>query len=161
MHHLLVKDNVHRFRRRVRRMQRLYANREIEISEVRQRLMSWAGHARQVDIRERLLATIGFQKARAEKPRVARRVVQQQRVECAVPCCGVVFRPPHRLDRRSPFFRGTAANPAFLTVDYLHENASRKGLVTRAAYWRFLSAAYYFSEGKEACDVNICAIDWT
>jgi len=46
-------------------------------------------------------------------------------------------------------------------LDYLHENPVRKGLVTRAAYWRYSSAAYYVSDGAEPCDVKITAIDWT
>jgi REP element-mobilizing transposase RayT len=46
-------------------------------------------------------------------------------------------------------------------LDYLHENPCRKGLVTRAAFWRFSSAAYYVSDAQEACDVVISAIDWT
>ena len=45
-------------------------------------------------------------------------------------------------------------------LDYLHENPCRKGLVTRAAYWRFSSAAYYVSDGREGCEVKISAIDW-
>jgi putative transposase len=45
--------------------------------------------------------------------------------------------------------------------DYLHENPVRKGLVTRAAYWRYSSAAYYVSDGVGPCDVTISAIDWT
>jgi hypothetical protein len=68
-------------------MQQQYADREIDLVDVRQRLMSWSGHARQADtyvLRSRLFATISFQRAKAEKPRVARRVVQQQRAECAV-----------------------------------------------------------------------------
>ena len=66
-HRLLVKDNVRRLRRRVRRMQRQYANREIGLNEIRQRLMSWSGHARQADtylLRKRLFATIGFRRTR-------------------------------------------------------------------------------------------------
>ena len=46
-------------------------------------------------------------------------------------------------------------------LDYLHENPCRKGLVKRAADWRFSSAAYYVSDGTEACDVSISALDWT
>jgi hypothetical protein len=79
-HKLLVKDNVHRFRRRVRQMQRPYSIGKIGPSTVRQRLMSWSGHAAQADtyrLRQKLFATISFQRAVAEKPRVARRVVQQ------------------------------------------------------------------------------------
>lgn len=40
-------------------------------------------------------------------------------------------------------------------VDYLHENPCRKGLVRRAAEWRFSSAAYYHSDGRESCDVSL------
>jgi retron-type reverse transcriptase len=79
-HRLVVKDNGRRFRRRVRKMQDQYAKRQIGPQDVRQRLMSWSGHAGQADtypLRERLFAAIGFQRATAEKPRVARRVVQQ------------------------------------------------------------------------------------
>ena len=66
-HRLLVKDNVRRLRRRVRRMQRQYANRDIGPNEIRQRLMSWSGHASQADtymLRKRLFATIGFRRNR-------------------------------------------------------------------------------------------------
>ena len=64
-HRLLVKDNVRRLRRRVRRMQRQFARREIDLPEIRQRLMSWSGHARQADtyeLRRRLFATIAFRR---------------------------------------------------------------------------------------------------
>ena len=46
-------------------------------------------------------------------------------------------------------------------LDYLHENPCRKGLVTRAADWRFSSAAYYVSDSEKSCDVTISAVDWT
>lgn len=39
-------------------------------------------------------------------------------------------------------------------LDYLHENPCKKGLITRAACWRFSSAAHYVSDGREACDVK-------
>jgi retron-type reverse transcriptase len=68
-HRLLAKDNVRRFRRRVRRMQRQYARGEIGPAEVRQRLMSWKGHAAQADtylLRRRLFASMSFQRAKAE-----------------------------------------------------------------------------------------------
>lgn len=79
-HRLLVKENVRRFRRRVRKLQHQFAQREINPDDVRQRLMSWSGHARQADtylLRKRLFATMGFRRVTAGKPRVARRVVQQ------------------------------------------------------------------------------------
>jgi retron-type reverse transcriptase len=63
MHRLLVKENVRRFRRRTRTMQRQYARREIGPEDVRRRLMSWCGHARQADtyqLRQRLLARTTF-----------------------------------------------------------------------------------------------------
>jgi REP element-mobilizing transposase RayT len=46
-------------------------------------------------------------------------------------------------------------------LDYLHENPCRKGLVRRAAHWRFSSAAFYISDGQEVCDVPVSAIDWS
>ena len=85
-HRLLVKDNVRRFRRRVRKMQTQFARGEIHLEDVRQRLMSWCGHAKQADtwmLQRRLFANISFQRAKAEKPRAAWRVVQQQRTERA------------------------------------------------------------------------------
>jgi retron-type reverse transcriptase len=68
-HRLLTKENVYRFRRRVRRMQRDYAERRASISEIRQRLMSWLGHARQADTHRlvaSLLGIIVFQRATTE-----------------------------------------------------------------------------------------------
>jgi REP element-mobilizing transposase RayT len=46
-------------------------------------------------------------------------------------------------------------------LDYLHENPYRKGLVRRAADWRFSSAAFYVSDGGADCDVPISTIDWS
>ena len=46
-------------------------------------------------------------------------------------------------------------------LDYLHANPCRKGLVQRAGDWRFSSATYYLSDGRDACDVKISAIDWS
>jgi retron-type reverse transcriptase len=86
-HRLLAKENVRRFRRRVRRMQRLYAAGLISPGEIRQRIMSWSGHARQADtywLRSRLFRTMCFQRATAVKPRFAGRVVQQSTQQRAV-----------------------------------------------------------------------------
>jgi hypothetical protein len=44
--------------------------------------------------------------------------------------------------------------------DYLHDNPCRKGLVRRADHWRFSSALWYFSEGREKCDVPLSRIAW-
>ena len=68
-HRLLVKENVWRFLRRVRTMQRQYSEGQITLPEINQRLMSWSGHARQADthrLLEYLFATISFQRATAE-----------------------------------------------------------------------------------------------
>ena len=46
-------------------------------------------------------------------------------------------------------------------VDYLHENPCRKGLVARAASWRYSSANYYVSDGAAPVDVEVTPIDWS
>ena len=46
-------------------------------------------------------------------------------------------------------------------LDYLHANPCRKGLVTRAEHWRFSSAAFNVSDGRDVCDVTIGKVDWT
>jgi hypothetical protein len=66
---LLPKENVRRFRRRVRGMQEDYAAGRVAFAEVYQRLMSWSGHARQANtyrLRCRLFETIRFQRATTE-----------------------------------------------------------------------------------------------
>ena len=63
-HRLLAKENVRRFRRRVRGMQEDYAAGRVSYAEIYQRLMSWIGHARQANtyrLRCRLFDTISFQ----------------------------------------------------------------------------------------------------
>ncbi|MSR59927.1 MAG: RNA-dependent DNA polymerase [Planctomycetaceae bacterium] len=68
-HRLLAKENVWRFLRRVRQMQADYRRRRTTLPEIRERLMSWSGHARHADthrLREYLFDTIGFQRAAAE-----------------------------------------------------------------------------------------------
>ena len=44
--------------------------------------------------------------------------------------------------------------------DYLHDNPCRKGLVVRADHWRFSSAAFYLSDGRQPCEVPINPIEW-
>lgn len=83
-HRLLVKENVWRFLRRVRQMQTQYTDGETTLPEIKQRLMSWSGHAKQADthrLRDYLFGRISFQRAAAESPCVAWRVVQQSNVE--------------------------------------------------------------------------------
>lgn len=43
------KQNVRRFQRRMRGMQRAYARRELTVDQIRARIMSWFGHARHAD----------------------------------------------------------------------------------------------------------------
>src|SRR5262249_49656698 len=68
-HRLLAKTNVWAFRRRLRKMQQQYATDEITQGKVRQRVMSWIGHARQADthrLRERLFIEHPFRRTAAE-----------------------------------------------------------------------------------------------
>ena len=53
-HRLLRKENVRQFRRRVRWMRKAYGDRTIDWTDIRPRLDSWMGHARQADS-ERLI----------------------------------------------------------------------------------------------------------
>ncbi len=69
-HRLLVKENVRRFRRRVRKMQEKYAEAELTSDQVSRRLASWLGHARQANtytLTKRLLQEFTFQRRAAEK----------------------------------------------------------------------------------------------
>jgi len=45
-------------------------------------------------------------------------------------------------------------------VDYLHDNPRRKGLVLLPHEWRWSSAAWYRSDGRQEVDVPITAIAW-
>jgi REP element-mobilizing transposase RayT len=45
-------------------------------------------------------------------------------------------------------------------LNYLHENPCRKGLVRRSADWRFSSAAWYQSDGREPCEVKLTRVVW-
>jgi putative transposase len=45
-------------------------------------------------------------------------------------------------------------------LDFLHDNPRRKGLVTRAEYWRFSSASYWLSDGKLVNDVVLSQLEW-
>jgi hypothetical protein len=90
----------------------------------------------------------------------------------AVDLSGSVVRPAttqiaHR-DRERRFWQPSRHPEAIVSetfwqqkIDYTHENPCRKGLVRRAADWRYSSAAYYVSEGKVASEVTISPIDWS
>ena len=43
-------------------------------------------------------------------------------------------------------------------MEYIHRNPCRSGLVCAAEHWRFSSAAWYLSEGKQPCEVPITPI---
>ena len=45
-------------------------------------------------------------------------------------------------------------------LDYLHDNPRRKGLVRRPEHWRFSSALYYSSDGRDDWEVPISRIAW-
>ncbi len=65
-HRLLPKDNVRRFRRRIRDMQQSYATGDISLPEIQERMMSWSGHACQADtfrLRCNLFAGMLFRRA--------------------------------------------------------------------------------------------------
>jgi len=53
-HRLLRKDNIRRFRRRVRWMREAYAQGRIDWDDIKPRLASWIGHARQANSRHLL-----------------------------------------------------------------------------------------------------------
>jgi RNA-directed DNA polymerase len=85
-HRLLVQENVWRFRRRLRKMQRQYAECAMSLDQARQRIVSWIGHARQADtyrLRRRLFSEHPFRRATTVKPSVAWRLVQQSSGERA------------------------------------------------------------------------------
>ncbi|NLW85681.1 MAG: RNA-dependent DNA polymerase [Planctomycetes bacterium] len=75
-HRLVRKANVRQFRRRVRWMRRAYANGIIQWTDIKPRLASWIGHARQADS-ERLIRRIASEwvftrDSAEEQPRAAR-----------------------------------------------------------------------------------------
>ena len=83
-HRLLAKNNVWRFIRRVRQMQKDYSDGKMTLPEIRQRLMSWTSHAQKADthrLRSDLFDKISYQRAATQQPRVAWRVVQQSTEE--------------------------------------------------------------------------------
>ncbi|MEW6742691.1 MAG: reverse transcriptase/maturase family protein [Planctomycetota bacterium] len=87
-HRLLRKDNVRRFRRRVRWMRNAYGRGEIDACEIRARLLSWMAHARHANS-ERLIRRLSrewrFRRDGTDHGRgPSRRLVEQQRHQPAV-----------------------------------------------------------------------------
>jgi retron-type reverse transcriptase len=88
-HRLVRKRNVREFRRRVRWMREAYSAREIQWDDIKPRLASWVGHARQANS-ERLLRRLSrewvFVRDRAaDEPCSARWQLEQQSTE--LPLC--------------------------------------------------------------------------
>ena len=82
-------------------------------------------------------------------------------------CFNDVLRESAGDDRERRFWQATRHPETLLTerfwrqkLDYLHENPCRKGLVRRAADWRFSSAAHWLSEGQTPSDAILTGIDW-
>jgi len=85
----------------------------------------------------------------------------------APPCFAETLRKESGEDRERRFWQPTRHPEVLATerfwrqkLDYLHENPCRKGLVRRADHWRFSSAAYYLTDGRQPCDVPITSIAW-
>ncbi len=81
-HRLIRKSNIHAFRRRVRWMKQAYASEEIAWPDVKCRLASWIGHARQADshrLMRRLSREWTFSRGEAEwQPCSSRGQLEQQ-----------------------------------------------------------------------------------
>ena len=82
-------------------------------------------------------------------------------------CFAAAMRDASATDRERQFWQPSRHPEGIETerfwrqkLDYLHDNPCRKGLVRRADHWRFSSASYYFSDGRETCDVPISRIAW-
>jgi retron-type reverse transcriptase len=83
-HRLLTRQNVRRFRRRMRWMQRSFADGQLSLEAIRPRIMSWISHARQADtyrLRGELFRNMPFQRAAAIPSPPSGRGVQQSTVE--------------------------------------------------------------------------------
>ena len=79
-HRLIAKENVHRFRRRMRWMQRAFASGRIGFDAIRPRIMSWLGHARHANtyrLRSDLFRRMTFQRATTKPSYPSGRDVQQ------------------------------------------------------------------------------------
>ena len=83
-HRLLTQQNVRRFRRRVRWMQRSFAAGRLSLEAVRPRITSWISHARHAStyrLRADLFSKMSFQRAAAIPSPASGRGVQQSTVE--------------------------------------------------------------------------------
>jgi retron-type reverse transcriptase len=65
-HRLLPKDNVRRFRRRMKQLREDYAAWRVSFADIEQRMRSWQGHAKQANtfrLQSRLIDTMVFQRS--------------------------------------------------------------------------------------------------
>jgi len=79
-HRLLARENVRRFRRRMRWMQQAFAAGRIGFDAIRLRIMSWIGHARHANtdrLRTDLFGRMTFQRAASKPSSASGRDVQQ------------------------------------------------------------------------------------
>ena len=79
-HRLLARENVRRFRRRMRWKQREFASGRIGFDAIRPRIMSWIGHARHADtyrLRADMFRRMFFQRAATKPSSASGRDVQQ------------------------------------------------------------------------------------
>jgi RNA-directed DNA polymerase len=79
-HRLIAKENVRRFRRRMRWMQREFASGRIGFDAIRPRIMSWIGHTRHANtyrLRTDLFRRMTFQRAATKPSYASGRDVQQ------------------------------------------------------------------------------------
>jgi putative transposase len=82
-------------------------------------------------------------------------------------CFAKTFREQATADRQRRLWQPSRHPEALLNeafwqqkIDYIHKNPRRSGLVRAAENWRFSSAAWYLSEGREVVDVPLTALAW-
>lgn len=82
-------------------------------------------------------------------------------------CFSQVFEKHAGGDRERKLWQSSRHPEAILTedfwsqkLDYLHDNPRRKGLVVRAADWRFSSARWHLSDGQEETDVKLSKLQF-
>jgi hypothetical protein len=82
-------------------------------------------------------------------------------------CFSETFRKAAGDDRQRRFWQPSRhpveieTEPFWQTkFDYLHENPCRKGLVARAAEWRFSSASHWLSDERPKNEVALSHLQW-
>jgi putative transposase len=82
-------------------------------------------------------------------------------------CFPRTLREQATADRKRRFWQPSRHPEAILKdvfwqqkLDYIHNNPCRSGLVRAPEHWRFSSAGWYLSDGKEPVDVPLTPIEW-